>query len=531
MSSLLLTIGASAAPSALGVSGASRVPGRHSRIAASQFGELLKKRLTPSEPNAAVDQIATLIGSGTPTSTIIDRLAQELGAKVQTAFHAVTGKSLDAHSKAKLIRALTTALSPPDSQAPPGTTTQQAASLAQRLAQVLTRIAGELTGSTGQQNRLSGNILDAKSAKEILARQTPPTPASADIAALVQSLLSGAAKNPVKLPPSGLRSEPPASGANGIGGFSKHPITLPTNGFKPPPADPVVSTLPVMHRAEDSAPKSFGGEVVKTPEQPNNILMRILQRAAGVDARTNGSPEAAGSATPASGNHALSPGALFDRLVAAIERSAQAFSGNAGKDNQQSSSDSNAFGSNSKPADVPGVLPQGATPFVLTGVGNADIPQNPAINSTAAPAPVDPSALIDQVVQGMLMRSSGNASEIRMKLAPEHLGEIAVKLNVSGASMSATIIAQNADVRDALLANQSQLTRSLADAGVKLTGFSVDVSGGNQQQHQNTHHLGGSRHLHQFGNEETDDEITAAVPTFGPPLVATSRLDLLNYLA
>ncbi len=120
-----------------------------------------------------------------------------------------------------------------------------------------------------------------------------------------------------------------------------------------------------------------------------------------------------------------------------------------------------------------------------------------------------------------------------MKLSPEHLGEVSLKLNISGGTMSASIIAQSADVRDTLLANQGQLTRSLADAGLKLTSFSVDVSGGNAHgfAHQNTHHLGGSRRSYHLGNEDTDDEIAAAVPTFGPPLLASSRLDLLNYLA
>lgn len=132
------------------------------------------------------------------------------------------------------------------------------------------------------------------------------------------------------------------------------------------------------------------------------------------------------------------------------------------------------------------------------------------------------------------MQSSGDTSEIRMKLSPDHLGEVSLKLSVTGGTLSASIIAQSADVRDTLLANQGQLTRSLADAGLKLTSFSVDVSGGNAHgfaRHQNTHHLGGSGRSFHFGDEDTGDEISAAVPTFGPPLLASSRLDLLNYLA
>ncbi|MEO6912458.1 MAG: flagellar hook-length control protein FliK [Candidatus Baltobacteraceae bacterium] len=526
MSSLLFNIGATAAGSVMGV-GASRSSGqKDGKIEGSRFGDLFKQQAGPTDSTSAVNQIANLIGSGTPPTSIIERVTQQLSVKAEAALHAVGGTTLDAHSHSKLIRALATALSPPDGVPPPGDSTEQAVALAQRIAQVLAGLAGDQTGQTGQQNRFSGKILDAKSAKELLAHQAPPSATSVDVVSLVESLLRGAAKNPVVLPINVLKPQPQPAGPGVFNASSKRPVVLPSNDFKPeqPTPDPFASTLPFARRAPGEDSKSFGGEVAKAP-QPD-ILMRIMQRAAGVDARMNGSPGFAGASTNAK---TLASSAVFDRLLAAIAKSAQTFNGSV-----QTGSDSNTFGSNAKKDGSSGTLPQSANPFGVSAPVSGNVPQTTGSVSSPGYVPLDPSALIDQVVQGMLMRSSGNTSEVRMKLSPEHLGEVSLKLNITGTTMSASIIAQNADVRDTLLASQGQLTRSLADAGLKLTSFSVDVSGGNAHgfaQHQNTHHLGGSRRLYHFGDEAASDEISAAVPTFGPPLLASSKLDLLNYLA
>lgn len=320
MSSLLLSIGASVAASANGPSGASRNSDqRISRIEGSRFNDLFKQPLKVTGPSSAVSQIAGLIGSGTPLSTISARLAQQLSAKLETTLRTVSGTSLDALSHAKLIRALATALSPPDGQPPPGDSTEQAVALAQQVAQVLTSIAGDLTGPTGQQNRFSGKILDAKSAKELLAHQAPPSATSVDVVSLVESLLRGAAKNPVALPINGFKSAPQRAAPGAFGASSKRPVALPTNGFKPQPPAPV--------------------------PQPD-ILMRIMRRAAGLDARVNGSVRLASAP---SGAPASASGALFGRLLAAIAKSA--------KDGS------------------PGTLPQSANLFGVTAPTNGDLPQ------------------------------------------------------------------------------------------------------------------------------------------------------------
>jgi len=119
-----------------------------------------------------------------------------------------------------------------------------------------------------------------------------------------------------------------------------------------------------------------------------------------------------------------------------------------------------------------------------------------------------------------------------MRLQPEHLGDVSLKLTVSGTTISANIIAQNADVRDMLLSNQQQLVRTLAQAGLSLGNFSVDVSGGNpgfsQQQSQQHRSLSKAGALHMDAAAEDD---AWADSRFGPPVLAGSKSLVLNYLA
>ena len=87
------------------------------------------------------------------------------------------------------------------------------------------------------------------------------------------------------------------------------------------------------------------------------------------------------------------------------------------------------------------------------------------------------------MINGMSMRTlAQGTSEIRLQLQPENLGQVTMRLTVSGTQVTANVVAQSADVRSALVANQQDLARSLSEAGLTLSGFSVDVSGGDAGQ-------------------------------------------------
>ncbi len=129
---------------------------------------------------------------------------------------------------------------------------------------------------------------------------------------------------------------------------------------------------------------------------------------------------------------------------------------------------------------------------------------------------------------------SDGSQTVRMRLVPESLGSVTVNLQVQGSSVNATMTAQNTDVRDALLANQQMLTRSLADAGLKLSGFTVNLAnqGQYQQQQQNAYQsrFGTTRRFVGVTTSSDDDAI-ASVPSYGPRSSQIAAMQWLNALA
>ena len=159
--------------------------------------------------------------------------------------------------------------------------------------------------------------------------------------------------------------------------------------------------------------------------------------------------------------------------------------------------------------------------------------QNALQSGTSGGSPVDVSKVIEQMVNGMTMRTlAQGASEIRLQLQPENLGQVTMRLTVSGNQVSANVIAQNADVRSALVANQQDLARSLSSSGLTLSGFSVDVSSGDAGKDQSKDRTAG------FGRRYVVHEVNGAATTeasevsnLGPPLLSGSGLGLFNSLA
>ena len=109
---------------------------------------------------------------------------------------------------------------------------------------------------------------------------------------------------------------------------------------------------------------------------------------------------------------------------------------------------------------------------------------------------MDSNHVVEQVLRGAFLNTVGAVSTVRLRLVPEELGDVSVKLTIEGNSVSAQVMAQTPAAHDALVAGQAQLTRALADAGLKLTSFNVDLAGGfasfQQQQQQQSSQQGTS---------------------------------------
>jgi|SRR5579884_961820 len=425
------------------------------------------------DESSLLSQIAGLLQNGTPMATIVDRLAKQLA----DALAGATGNAdaNDSKTRSTLQRALAGALAPPGTS-PPLSNGELAKALEQRLKNLLTTLTSE-PATAGQQSEFSGQVLDANSARETPAQQKSPTStdASADeVNAFAQALLQKVATGTAA------------------------------------PATPQTRGVP-------------------------DVLTRILARAANADAQ-RGARVAASSATSTTvkttaSSNAASPSALFERLIAIIaEHGGNQSDANADKQFAQDfASNQNATGMVPAAHQTQSNVP--SAPAFATQIASASTPAAPAQSAAHAYSAADPHAIIEQVIKGITMRDSGTTSEVRMRLQPEHLGDVALKLTVSGNTITANVIAQNAHVRDLLLSNQQQLARSLSEAGLSLGNFSVDVSGGNagftQQQAQQQR---ASVRPGAFDAALATEQLQWSDPRFGPPLLPAGKSLVLNYL-
>lgn len=448
----------------------------------------------------ALSQLASMLQTGTPMAAIIDKVSAKLAKAIATA----SGKGDDVNAQRTLQRALANALAPPGASPPtPGDFKTKVAALEQKVEDVLTKLTSELN-TAGQKSEFSGQVLDADSkAKELPAQQLkPPTgeqKAPAAVASFVQSLFASVAADLTQ------QAQSPAPQAQ----FQTQPQ--------------------LQQQLQISATSKPAAPALPDP------LARMLARAANADAQRTGTPIAART-EPSATQNAGSPAnaALFQRLVAIVAQHnfAQA---DTGSGNGNASQDGAAFSapeasgvSNSSQSQFSAQLASAPVTAAHTQYAQSAA----AANVQNAYTPVDPQAVIEQVVKGITMRNLGDTSEVRLRLQPQHLGDVSLKLSVSGNTITANIVAQNADVRDMLLSNQQQLARTLSEAGLSLGGFSVDVSGGhagftNQRPQQQQLKVGRAGAFAAVMNGEDD---TWADPRFGPPVLAARNSLVLNYL-
>ncbi len=445
-----------------------------SKSTGPSFGTIVRKKVADAA-SIAMDplaQLTLLLQNGTPINTIVDTIVK-----------AVTDRVKSATPQTARLR---TALAPPGTAPPDQTAAEQVAALVRKLQTVLKNVTGGTeTVPAGQQNDISGSILDAAStAKEIPAQaQTAPTPTPVDLGSLVQSILEGAVAQ--------LQAAPVVAAS----------VPAPQT----PAAQPHVA-----------APEA----------QPPDLLSRIILRATNGSVRSDAAPAARSTSSPSTGGAS----ATFARLMATAERATQNGGG----------SSRDAFGSNLSrdpgKAAVAGGKSDVSNLAAFAVPGSADISADPAKATNAGLTPyttVDPEAILSQIVKGISIKPDADGvHQMQLHLQPAHLGDVTLDLRVDGSSVTANVVAQSADVRDALVNNQHHLARAFAESGLKLTGFSVNLSGGDargfQQGQHNSQGFGRRYVVHETAGS---DDVDAGASNSASPNPANGSLDLLDHLA
>ncbi len=83
--------------------------------------------------------------------------------------------------------------------------------------------------------------------------------------------------------------------------------------------------------------------------------------------------------------------------------------------------------------------------------------------------------VMPQVIRGLVTLVRDGAAEMRLQLQPPDLGEIELRVRTSEGSVRSEMIVQQAELRELLYAGMDRLREALAQEGLDLAGFDVDV--------------------------------------------------------
>ena len=534
---------------------------------------------TPSDPLEAklAAQIATRLQNGESLDSIVAALSKSLATSV------ANGQGGAADALGQLQKVFAAALSPPG-KAPPSADGNGALALAHRFRQ-LAELAATIAPQTGQPNRFLGPDLDAKAKVDLAPADTnQPSEAQApgSLAVSVDSILNAAAvalgatltpsvQAPLITPPANTNGPSASADAASVGSTPTGlgPIAVDASRV---PAKPLTSA-PVPSRQLGSgsarntqlAPAIAPSVTVESLAAPIAALLandgrtvassdrksgangdtslgRILTRAINVAPSLDSAP--AQSSTTGGGN--TQTGGNLDAFLTAFAAAVAKADDSAKNGLPTTISPATDFLATLDAANAASAAtsqPVSPPPTIGIGIGNSNGPVPLAFDASLfgpayTPQNADRYAVVEQVLKGLSIRNLGGISnsEVRLRLVPEHLGDVNVKLVITNGNVNATLVAANADVRDTLVANQSQLARSLDSAGLKLTGFNVDVSNGGfagfpQQQQQQQPSAARGSVASTFDNSKSEDDLAiAATPSFAPPSVTDVALGHLNAL-
>ena len=129
-------------------------------------------------------------------------------------------------------------------------------------------------------------------------------------------------------------------------------------------------------------------------------------------------------------------------------------------------------------------------------------------------APVNPQEVMEQIVQSMRLIVSGNFSEMRIQLKPEHLGDMTMKIATINSIVTAQFTVESQRVKEIIEANFNQLRDSLNAQGIEIGNVEVSVSqdqsSGSQTQHESQ--VSAERIGQVFAQESVEAETQATEP-------------------
>jgi len=175
-----------------------------------------------------------------------------------------------------------------------------------------------------------------------------------------------------------------------------------------------------------------------------------------------------------------------------------------------------------------GIILPGSTGYHNSlSVGNLTAVVTDAANSSSN---IDPHNIITQIVDQAHLTNGVNNSEMVIKLKPDHLGDLTLKIAVSNGSVSATFHSDNSDVRTVLEASIAQFKQEMANSGIKVSH--VGIYAGLDQFFSGGQHNGNAWQYvqsNQTQNQRFADEITPEIEALTASQLVSSQSTGVDY--
>ncbi|MFA5699805.1 MAG: flagellar hook-length control protein FliK [Desulfuromonas sp.] len=118
--------------------------------------------------------------------------------------------------------------------------------------------------------------------------------------------------------------------------------------------------------------------------------------------------------------------------------------------------------------------------------GNSTAPgADPSVITLKNGATMPMARVVDQTIQHLSLHARGDSSVVTVRLHPEELGELNIRMVMEGDQLKLQIQAQNQQVREILEQNFPRLRTAMEDQGVTVEDFQVSLgsSGAEEQAH------------------------------------------------
>lgn len=135
---------------------------------------------------------------------------------------------------------------------------------------------------------------------------------------------------------------------------------------------------------------------------------------------------------------------------------------------------------------------------------------SPAASQQTAGVPEDAHNIAGQIVEQARMINRVNNSEMVVKLKPEHLGELTLKVTVENGAVSASFHSNNSEVRTIIEASLTQLKQELSTQGLKVENVGV-YAGLNQFFSNDQQQQAAQQQQIKFKNRRQDESFIDAI--------------------